>query len=160
MSSKDCFPGVNIAGGVNYFLWDRDYTGDCIIKNCSNDNQEIVATRPLNEFGVFIRDNRAINIIHKFIESEDESLSNHTFTRNPFGFVSKERGESSPIKDCENVKLISSGGIGYIRRQAVEKNIQEIEHAIMIYDSAIKTGNDELDVLLEIKDLLKNKESK
>lgn len=35
MSSKDCFPGVNIAGGVNYFLWDRDYTGDCIIKNCS-----------------------------------------------------------------------------------------------------------------------------
>lgn len=86
-----------------------------------NDNQEIVATRPLNEFGVFIRDNRAINIIHKFIESGDESLSNHTFTRNPFGFVSKERGESSPIKGCENVKLISSGGIGYIRRQAVEK---------------------------------------
>ena len=127
MSSKDCFPGVNIAGGVNYFLWDRDYTGDCIIKNCSNDNQEIVATRPLNEFGVFIRDNRAINIIHKFIESGDESLSNHTFTRNPFGFVSKERGESSPIKGCENVKLISSGGIGYIRRQAVEKNIQEID---------------------------------
>ena len=127
MSSKDCFPGVNIAGGVNYFLWDRDYTGDCIIKNCSNDSQEIDATRPLNEFGENIRDIRENNIIHKFIESGDESLSNHTFTRNPFGFVSKERGESSPIKGCENVKLISSGGIGYIRRQAVKKNIKKID---------------------------------
>lgn len=28
--SKVCFPGVDIAGGICYFLWDRDHRGECI----------------------------------------------------------------------------------------------------------------------------------
>ena len=28
-SSKDCFDAVNIAGGICYFLWDRDHAGQC-----------------------------------------------------------------------------------------------------------------------------------
>lgn len=145
MSSKDCFPGVNIAGGVNYFLWDKNYTGDCLVKNCSNNSPEIIAMRPLNEFSVFIRDNRAINIIHKFIESGDACLANHTYTRNPFGFVSKERGELHPIKGVDNVKLISSGGTGYVKRSDVEKNRQEIDKYKVIIGKVVPS-NGEVDV--------------
>ena len=127
MSSKDCFPGVNIAGGVNYFLWDRDNSGPCTIHNCSNEYEEVVATRSLDEFPVFIRDNRAISIIHKFLNSGDKNLADNTFTRNPFGFVSKERGEERPIKGVENVILVSSGGKGYVPKSKVTKNQDQID---------------------------------
>ena len=29
--STECFPGVDISGGICYFLWDRDHTGECMI---------------------------------------------------------------------------------------------------------------------------------
>ena len=127
MSSKDCFPGVNIAGGVNYFLWDRNYSGQCTITNCAANSDPITSKRALDEYEVFIRDNRAISIINKFTASGDPALSQNTFTRNPFGFVSKERGREHPIQGCENLKLISSAGIGYIKRQEVSKNHTAID---------------------------------
>ena len=127
MSSKDCFPGVNIAGGVNYFLWDSSHNGSCEISNCSANMDTVTDTRRLDEFDVFIRDNKAIPIIHKFLQSHDESLADHTFTRNPFGFVSKERGVENPYPNCDNVKLISSAGVGYVKRSSVTKNIEEID---------------------------------
>jgi len=126
MSSKDCFPGVNIAGGVNYFLWERDYSGDCKITNCSASSEPITATRALDEFPVFIRDNRAISIIHKFLKSDDPSLANNTFTRNPFGFVSKDRGSNTPSSD-NDVRLISSAGVGFVPRENVLKNKDQID---------------------------------
>ena len=128
MSSKDCFPGVNIAGGVHFFLWDKGYNGPCTIYNCSANNDPVVETRYLDEFNVFIRDNRALSIIRKFLSSKDECLADHTYTRNPFGFMSKERGNSKPYLNCDNVKLISSGGIGYVKRSSVAKNIGEIDN--------------------------------
>ena len=32
-NANDCFPGVDIAGGVCYFLWDKDNSGECEIVN-------------------------------------------------------------------------------------------------------------------------------
>ncbi len=54
-NSKDCFSGVNIAGGVCYFLWDRDYKGKCEIIS-RYQNNESKSIRYLNEDDIFIRD--------------------------------------------------------------------------------------------------------
>lgn len=61
---KDAFPGVDVAGGVCYFLWDRDYSGPCKIENASSQNG-IITERYLNEYPYFVRDNGAIEIVRK-----------------------------------------------------------------------------------------------
>ena len=64
----DCFPGVQIKGGVCYFLWDRDNHGDCeVINIIENDAITSEMTRPLLEENcdTFIRYNEAISIVEK-----------------------------------------------------------------------------------------------
>ena len=54
-NSADCFPGVTIAGGVCYFLWDKAYRGNCMVCNMQQDNIISKDLRPLNEYPTFIR---------------------------------------------------------------------------------------------------------
>jgi len=85
----DCFPGTRIAGGVCYFLWDKNTRGDCkvITHNDGEANSEM--TRPLLEDGAetFIRINEAISILRKVKQYEEESFSNIVSSRKPFGLA-------------------------------------------------------------------------
>jgi site-specific DNA-methyltransferase (adenine-specific) len=53
-NSTECFPGVDIPGGICYFLWSKNTDGDCEITNIFSGN-ESRSTRALNEFSTFIR---------------------------------------------------------------------------------------------------------
>jgi site-specific DNA-methyltransferase (adenine-specific) len=85
-NSNDCFTNVDVAGGLCYFLWDSNHSDDCIITN--NINGEIVsAKRPINEFGILIRDNKAIPILHKVLawNKRNKTLAERVSSRKPFG---------------------------------------------------------------------------
>ena len=143
MSSKDCFDGVNIAGGVNYFLWDREYCGECLVENRSSVQKTQIMKRGLNEFSVFIRDNRAIPIIRKFLLSKDQNLMDNTFTRNPFGFVSKERGMKKIDGDKKQyVSLYSSEGWGFVKRDLVVKNSEFIDKFKVIIGKIVPSNGE------------------
>ena len=117
--SLECFPGVDIAGGVCYFLIDKQYNGNCLITTRINE-RESSKIRKLNEFSIFIRDNIGIDIIHKIQQCSSSFMNSVVYSRNPFGFFSSERGGTkSAIND---LKLYSSGGIGYVSDSAVSKN--------------------------------------
>src|SRR3546814_17011443 len=59
----DCFPGVKIRGGVSYFLWDREYSGNCEFSSRVDGVLRSTMMRDLrNGDGVLIRDNRAMKI--------------------------------------------------------------------------------------------------
>lgn len=57
--ASEVFPGVDIAGGICYFLWDRDSRGPCEVTNVHND-ERVVSVRGLNEFQTFIRHGQAV----------------------------------------------------------------------------------------------------
>ena len=105
-NSTECFPGVDIAGGVCFFLWDRDNRGDCTVENIHNGKANI-SIRPLNEFDTFVRDSLSVSIIKKVIKSGNDFLDGVVSSRKPFGLDSKVR----PTKRGD-LKLIWSGGKG------------------------------------------------
>lgn len=123
--SRDCFPSVDIAGGVCYFLWEKDYLGDCEVVS-SNAGSITTHKRYLNEFDIFIRDSIGIGILHKVLSKSKAKLSEIVLTRNSFGFTTSDRGKEKPFKD--SVKLVSSAGISYIKREAIGKNREIVDH--------------------------------
>lgn len=81
---KDVFPGVDLAGGACYFLWDRDNQGICKVRNYSN-NECTESLRYLNQFSTFIRSNVAINIVEKVVSQCKHFLDERVSVRLPFG---------------------------------------------------------------------------
>jgi site-specific DNA-methyltransferase (adenine-specific) len=83
---SEVFPGVDVAGGVCYFLWNRDNHGPCKVTNVSNDSK-YTSERQLNEFSTFIRNGRAISIVSKVLTKHGRSsryLNEVISPRKPF----------------------------------------------------------------------------
>ena len=118
-NAKDCFPGISLGGGVCYFLWSRDNSGECEYTNI-HDNVESTQPRNLDEFPVFVRYNEALSIIHKVLKKSKNMVSDVMGGRNPFGFESFARGQEIKqyASDCT---LYYSGGVGYVSPNSVMK---------------------------------------
>jgi site-specific DNA-methyltransferase (adenine-specific) len=98
-NSNDVFPGVDVAGGICYFLRDRDNPGLCEVTNYIN-GEEVKSKRALNEFPIFIRHSKAIPIIRKVlakIENSGKSLSNLVSSRKPFGLPTNYTPKNSGV---------------------------------------------------------------
>ena len=84
---KEVFPGVDLAGGACYFLWERDYEGMCEVVNFSRDNPSTMM-RYLDENETFIRQNMAVEIVHKVQAQTKKFLDGRVSARKPFGIPS------------------------------------------------------------------------
>ena len=82
-SSADIFPWVDIAWGICYFLWDRDYSWDCEINNLINGNK-FTSIRSLDEFPIFVRQTNAVSIIRKILNQNTKFLNTRVSWMKPF----------------------------------------------------------------------------
>lgn len=87
LDSNKCFTGVNIEGGVCYFLWNRQYNGKCNYTLHQADGSEVFAKKYLDEGGsidIVIRDSKIMSILNKVRAVGYDSFESLVSTRNPF----------------------------------------------------------------------------
>lgn len=138
-NSSDCFPGVNIAGGVCYFLIDSNYSGDCFVSNIKANEEVSRMKRPLNEFPTFVRDNDSIKIIRRVLEEKEKLLSDVVQSRNIFALPSNERGHK--LKNNGDVKLLSSGGVTFINKDSIVDREGLVDKYKVVITYAMSGGN-------------------
>jgi len=63
---KDVFPGVDLAGGACYFVWNITHNGKCQVINATSNTYE-KEDRALDAYPVFIRSNKAVHIVDKIV---------------------------------------------------------------------------------------------
>lgn len=148
LNEKDCFPNQEIKGGVSYFLWDREYSGDCDIFTYENDKCVSQAKRPLKENGldVFIRYNQAVAILNKVRKFNEPSFNEVISSAKPFGLRTYFKGNNKPYKNKnDNVILYQNGGIGYVSREEIPNNRDWILRHKVIVPYAVGTGDGKTD---------------
>ena len=116
--SRDCFSGVDIAGGICYFLWNKNYSDKCTVVN-KYEKHTITSIRDLRTYQTFVRDTMALKIIEKVQAITENMLSECVYSRNPFG-LSNNSGTSNSFDGA--VKIFGSKGISYIPPQNIVVN--------------------------------------
>lgn len=138
-NSGDCFPGVIIAGGICYFLWDKAYSGDCQIKNLVSGDLVSETSRPLNEFSYFVRDNIALKIIHKIQLKKEKTMDKVVYSRNYFNIPTTIKGREKAERG--DISVLTSKGKIYVPANEISDKEDIINEYKVIMTYAMSGGN-------------------
>jgi site-specific DNA-methyltransferase (adenine-specific) len=152
--TTDVFPGVNIRGGICYFLWDRDSQGDVEVHTHEKGETTSVAIRPLVEPGLdtFIRYNEGIEILRKVIAVEGGStrtslalqtemrFSEIVSSRKPFGLDTTFRGRSKPGRG--DLLVYRNGGVCYAPKSELSSGLDLVDE-VKIFVPYASPGSDD-----------------
>ncbi len=123
--AEECFPGIDISGGICYFLWNRDNEGSCAVDTRRHEVCSVMH-RELLESGceAFIRFNEAVSIVRKVRAAGEKSFSSIVSSRKPFGFDTGIRGRQKPFLNSAKlyVNKNTTDGAEYISADAVTTN--------------------------------------
>lgn len=141
VNSDECFPGVDIAGGVCYFLWNRDYKGLCEVESHLG-NKISTSNRKLDEFPIFIRNTNSLSIIKKILTQSTSFYNTRVSSQKPFGL----RTYVKPLAKGE-LTLRYNGGKGPFTRKEVKDKLDWIDKwkvisSYLTYDHAGRSDND------------------
>ena len=141
--SGEAFPGVQIKGGICYFLWDAGYDGTCTVTRISGGVKHLQQNRSLGEFDIFVRDERALGILRKVLAKKEPSVVEQVSGDTPFGIAtnfqdwSKQDGNS---KIALYLITRTKRTVGYIERDVICKNVNMIDAWKVLVPEAYGAG--------------------
>jgi len=134
------FPDVEIKGGVNYFLWDRENSRECNVFTHYPNRPVISSTRFLLEPGmdIFIRDIRQITILRKIQQKKEAQFFEIMSANDPFGYDVRVENSYTRVRPTYSLQPFPGSlvfyyfgwrdkGVGYIKRNTVRKGFEYID---------------------------------
>lgn len=128
--SGDAFPGVQIKGGICYFLWDAAHSGTCDVTRVAGGEEYLQRKRKLNEFDVFVRDERAVGILRKVLAKKEPSVLELVSGDTPFGIATNFEGwteKNGSGKIALHLIEKSKRNVGFMKRSDIHKNADAID---------------------------------
>lgn len=149
----DVFPGVKIRGGVSYWLWSRDYTGDCeIVTKIGNEVQGEPTFRRLDAYDVLVRRNEAVRVLdrvksYRINGKEEQSLGDQVSPRKPFG-LTNQVGKTSPAGIPDPILVYGNQITSYMPRTAVTSNLEWVDRwKVLLVKAHGTSGRDDVTIL-------------
>lgn len=142
LDAKECFgTGVEIKGGVCYFLWDRDHAGKCSIFTHRAGELEEQEPRNLKEgdSDVFIRYSKGVAIYKKVRALGEDVLDRIVSSQKPFGLRTFVHGKKQKWDGA--IMLYERGGVGFIKRSEVQRNQQWVDKFKVFISAAYNAGD-------------------
>ena len=114
--ATDCFAGVEIKGGVSYWLYKPDYTGDCnFVLHQGESIISHIGRLNASDTGIVIRDPNALAIIDKVSQVEGQYYNDKSFTQ-----IVGPRAYFTDI----DANILTAGWLGYSKNQDTEHTIK------------------------------------
>lgn len=144
--SSEVFPGVEVKGGVCFFLWESNHDGPCQVIVVRGDDRQ-TSTRQLDQFDVFVRDPKAIEILQKVLRANEESITEILTADTPFGLATNYDGFHTKKGDKDIALHYVKGGkrsVGYVHRDLVTKNSDLIKQWKVLVPKAGSDGGQKI----------------
>lgn len=148
--STEVFPGVDVKGGVCYFLWDKAHQGPAEVETVLPGGGTLASSRKLRHknLDVFVRYSTGLEILDKVAAfhslSLDGSESPKLFqsiisSSRPFGLRTNFKG--GPNGGSGMVKLYQNGGTGYVSRSEISVGHELLDTWKIFISAAYGAGN-------------------
>jgi len=141
--SSEAFPGLQIKGGICHFVWDSSFDGECEVMTVSDGEKEVQGPRRLDEFDVFVRDKRGVEILRQVLTAGEKSVTEITSGDTPFGIPTNFRDYwEKPKRGAIGLHMIIQGkrSLVYIERSQVTKNEHLVDSWKVLVPKAYGAG--------------------